>query len=285
MDFTVSLYREFLDSLKPGGYNILTFGQVLSLPSDQLESSKFIILRHDVDLLPENSLYFARLQHSLGIKATYFFRIVPESFDEQVIRTIAGLGHEIGYHYEDMDLCNGDADKAIQSFEKNLKKLRALAPVSTICMHGSPRSPYDNRDLWKKYSYRDFGLSGEPYFDLDFTRMAYYTDTGRRWDGHRFSVRDKEYITANTKEKDDLSSHSRSSDPHTRNPQPVTRNIFPSFHSTFDLIAALHSGTFPSAAMLTFHPQRWTNRPLPWLRELLWQNTKNVVKYFVIKWS
>jgi hypothetical protein len=34
--------------------------------------------------------------------------------------------------------------------------------------------------------------------------------------------------------------------------------------------------------MITFHPQRWTNKPLPWLKELLVQNVKNVVKGIIV---
>ena len=42
---------------------------------------------------------------------------------------------------------------AIDDFRLNLEKLRKLYPVKTICMHGSPFSKWDNRDLWKKYDY------------------------------------------------------------------------------------------------------------------------------------
>jgi len=35
--------------------------------------------------------------------------------------------------------------------------------------------------------------------------------------------------------------------------------------------------------MITVHPQRWTDKPLPWLKELVWQNTKNVIKRFIVK--
>ena len=35
------------------------------------------------------------------------------------------------------------------------------------------------------------GLVAEPYLDLDFDQMFYLTDTGRRWDGWKVSVRDK----------------------------------------------------------------------------------------------
>ena len=31
----------------------------------------------------------------------------------------------------------------------------------------------------------------EPYFDFSLEEMLYLTDTGRRWDGSSFSIRDK----------------------------------------------------------------------------------------------
>ena len=58
-------------------------------------------------------------------------------------------------------------------------------------MHGSPLSKWDNRDLWKRYDYRDFGIIAEPYFDVDFNEVLYLTDTGRRWNNSKASVRDK----------------------------------------------------------------------------------------------
>jgi len=58
-------------------------------------------------------------------------------------------------------------------------------------MHGSPMSRWDSRLLWKYYDYKDFGITGEPYFDVDFDKVMYLTDTGRRWDGDFVSVRDK----------------------------------------------------------------------------------------------
>ncbi len=73
----------------------------------------------------------------------------------------------------------------------NLERLRKLYPVKTICMHGSPLSKYDNRKLWEKHDYKDYGIIGEPYFDVDFSRVLYLTDTGRCWDGFDYSVRDK----------------------------------------------------------------------------------------------
>ncbi|MBA7531110.1 hypothetical protein ES705_23321 [subsurface metagenome] len=39
-----------------------------------------------------------------AIKGTYYFRIVTQSFNPEIIEQIAELGHEIGYHYEDFVL-------------------------------------------------------------------------------------------------------------------------------------------------------------------------------------
>jgi len=44
----------------------------------------------------------ARLENELGIKATYFFRTIPHTFKPEIIKEIAGMGHEIGYHYENL---------------------------------------------------------------------------------------------------------------------------------------------------------------------------------------
>ena len=211
-------------------------------------------MRHDVDARPDHSLYFARLQHELGVTGTYYFRVVPESWDERIIREIASLGHEIGYHYEDMDFANGDPHKAINLFEHHLEKLRNIADVQTICMHGSPLSKFDNKEVWNHYSYRDYGILAEPYFDLDFFEVFYITDTGRRWDGGRYSIRDRAtYRTSNE-------------------PQ------WPSYHTTQEIIEAVENGSFPDKAMMNFHPQRWTNNPVLWTRELVAQNVKNVAK-------
>ena len=171
MDFTLTKYRQLLEAL--------------------IESGISFILRHDVDLLPQNSYRTALIENELDLKATYYFRCVPESYNERIIKEIYALDHEIGYHYESLTTCNGNMESAYQDFCTNLEKLRTIAPIKSICMHGSPRSPWDGRDLWKQYDYRALGIDYEPYFDTDFSKTLYLTDTGRRWDGFHVSVRDK----------------------------------------------------------------------------------------------
>ena len=186
-------------------------------------------------------------------------------------------------------------------------------------MHGSPLSRYDNRKLWEKYDYREFGIIGEPYFDIDFNKVLYLTDTGRRWDGEAVSVRDKAVGSwqlaegrkglrdEETKRLRDLETKSekiehgtsdmeqgtrnlkletinekRKSINSNRTPHAASRKPVYSFHSTFDIIRACESGILPDQLMITLHPQRWYNEPIPWVRELVWQNLKNAGKWIIV---
>jgi len=96
-------------------------------------------------------------------------------------------------------------------------------------MHGSPLSRYDNRRICDKYNYRDFGITGEPYFDLDFTKVLYLTDTGRRWDGNKVSLRDK--ISPSPYPPQPLSPNTFYSRPHHRCPQQSSASTNHAHHS------------------------------------------------------
>lgn len=238
-DFTLKKYRELLVALK--GYGD-------------------VILRHDVDLKPQNSLATAKIEYELGWKAVYYFRAVPESWNEDIIREIAALGHEIGYHYESLTTCNGDVDAAYHDFCENLEKLRAIVPVKSICMHGSPKSKWDSKDIWKKYDYHQLGIEFEPYFDTDFSKTFYLTDTGCRWDGFNVSVRDKIPVYQDEWVRDGLV-----------------------YHSTDDIIKAIKEKRLPQRLMITTHPQRWTDSKPLWYKELITQTFKNFIKRLLIR--
>ena len=114
-DFTLDIYRELLETLQKQGYELISYGDYCRKTTKDhrpTTNDQFVILRHDVDLKAPNSLKTAQIEHSLGAKASYYFRIIPESNQPEIIRSIAQLGHEIGYHYEDMSLCGGDIDRA-----------------------------------------------------------------------------------------------------------------------------------------------------------------------------
>ena len=247
-DFTLTTYKKLLQELLNNDYSFQTLQDFIQQPIE-----KAIILRHDVDRLPENALKMARMENNEGVKTSYYFRTVPSVFKIKIISDIASLAHEIGYHYEDLSLCRGNYELAIKNFELNLRRLREFYPVKTICMHGSPLSKWDNRDLWKRYNYRDYGIIAEPYFDVDFDEMFYITDTGRSWNNSASSVRDKVDSKFDIKIKD-----------------------------TNHLIEKIQSNELPDKIMINVHPQRWDDRVGPWVSELIKQSVKNVIKKLLI---
>lgn len=265
MDFTLKKYRQFLEALQSQGYSFYTFQEYCEGKAE----GKYVILRHDIDKKPNNALRFAILETEMGICSTYFFLTLKNIFIPIVIKQIATMGHEIGYHYRDFVDAAGNAEKAIHSFQSNLSKLKSIVTINTIAMDGCPWSKYDNKDLWKTYNYKDFGIVGEPYFDIDFNSLHYLTDTGRMWDGERYSVRDKISNRGDAKIVSSI--------------DDVRKVSTANFHSTNDMITAIQAGNFPSQLMITTHPQRWTDNRIEWLQELVLQRLKNFVKMFLVK--
>ena len=239
-DFTLTTYKALLQELSASGYLFQILQGFIQQPED-----KIVILRHDVDRKPENALAIAKVENEAGIKASYYFRILKESCDENIIKKIAEMGHEIGYHYENLTTCGGDLRLSIDDFRLNLKKLRKFYPVKTICMHGSPLSKFDNRLLWNKYDYRDLGIIAEPYFDIDFDEVLYLTDTGRCWDGARFSIRDKV-------EKTEVRDPQITQITRIRRKGTDVGNL--RFRHTWDIIEAAEKGLLPDKIMINVHP-------------------------------
>jgi hypothetical protein len=247
-DFTLHTFRRLLEAILAGKYVVQTFADFL-----QASKPRVVVLRHDVDKQPGNALDTANIENDLGIQASYYFRKARESFDEKVIKKITGMGHEIGYHYEDIFTAKGDCKKAVKAFERNLERFRELYPVKTVCMHGSPLSKWDNRQLWQTHDYRDYGIIGEPYYDVDFNQVLYLTDTGRRWNGEKIRIWDR-----------------------------VESNFSFNSRTTFDLIESLENNQLPGQIMINIHPQRWNNAYFPWGTQLLLQNTKNILKKMIV---
>ena len=237
MDFTVEKYKELLEALK---------------------KHKCFSLRHDVDLRPDFSLRIAQVEAASGLTATYYFRTVPESYDEAIIQQIVSLGHRAGYHYECLTTCNGDMKAAYDDFCLNLERLRKIVPITTACAHGSPRSPWNSQDIWLHNEIHALGIDYEPMQDTDFSKTLYLTDTGRRWDGYKVSVRDKV--------------------PRYQEQWTAEGLVF---HSTDDIINALNNPQHPihlKSLLVNTHPQRWMPFGIQWMMEAGLQQATNIAK-------
>lgn len=252
LDFTLKKLQDLYTNIINKNYKIIPFAEYIK--SDKYKNKKVIILRHDVDRKVINSLKVAIIERSLGVRASYYFRYKKDVFNKKTIDKIYNMGHEVGYQYEVLSRTSGNLEIGIELLKKELGKFQEIVNIETICMHGSPLSKWDSRKLWSKYKLKDFGIIGEPYLDIDFNKVLYLTDTGRRWNGSKVSIRDK-----------------------------ANSNFKYNFKTTSDIIFALEKNILPNQIMMNIHPQRWNDFFIPWIKELIGQNVKNLIKYFFVK--
>ncbi len=247
-DFTYETYKALLEACKRQGIETLTVREYLAaegLPD------RFVILRHDVDRKPENALDFARMEAEYDATSTYYVRTVDETFDPWLLDSLESLGHEVGYHYEDVDRTDGDIKAAHRSFQRHLARMRAHVTVDTVCMHGNPLTPHDNRDMWGEMpDFDQYDLLGEAYLSVDFTDVLYFSDTGRTWRDGALKIKD-----------------------HTVGEDGKDVQV----GTTAELIDLVRRRE-DSYCLLT-HPDRWAGGTVEYVAETAFDTAKNVAKY------
>jgi len=252
-DFSLGLYESMLLTLQNKFSNIITFKEYFTNYPDVTD---FLILRHDVDRKPDNALVMAELEAKLGVSSVYYFRTKKHTYKPEIIKRIAELGHEVGYHYESLTDCKGDFSEALNDFELNLAKLRKLCQIETIAMHGAPFSPFDNRELWKskgnkKLLLENLEILGEVYLDIEYQDILYITDTGRNWQQSSSNRRDK-----------------------------VESKINLSFDSSDQLFSYFDHKPHNRFIFQT-HPERWTDHWLQWHIQYFKDQLINQVKSII----
>ncbi|MCP4580134.1 MAG: hypothetical protein GY839_00845 [candidate division Zixibacteria bacterium] len=187
LDFTQKMYHQLCQAISKAGYQTTVMGDYF----DTSESDKpRLMLRHDVDRDAGLALEMARIEQQHGLASTYMFRVVDSVFKPDIIKQIADLGMEIGYHYECLDKAQGDYTRAFEIAKDDLAKLRELAPVKVMAMHGNPLTKWDNRDLWKQRDFKDIDIAVAAYLNIDYKKVRYFSDTGRSWDEQRGNIYD-----------------------------------------------------------------------------------------------
>lgn len=272
-DFTYLKYTELCRNLIQSDLDLLTVENYLSR---DCKPDKFVILRHDID--DESDLNYAlkmaKTEHDLGFHTTYYFRICDNVFDEDTIRTIANMGHEIGYHYEVLGEAEGNYEKAIELFEKHLSKIRTVCEVKTIAQHGGPLrnclniikisnlvklliqylrgenifDKWESKKIWDKYDFRDYGIIGEPYLSIDFNEVLYLSDTNRTWIDTKYRLKDK-----------------------------TKSNNLAKIRKTDDILELIRSEKQPKIHMLV-HPSNWKQTFSEWIVWYFLQQIRNIGK-------
>ena len=275
-DFTVKKYKYLIQVMLDNNFSFLNIQQALA-DKELYSKEKISVVRHDIDTKNDLSiaLEMAKFESGKEISASYYFRTIPDVFDRQVIKAIHDLGHEIGYHYEVLALTDGDFQKGIEWFKKDLKLLRDICPIYTICQHGGTLGPYSSTSvmgllktgiallthkinmkycpsiqLWDKYKLEDFDLIGDAYLSLDFEKIKYFSDTGLSWDSH------------GTRIVDNVSEG---------------RNSEVSAHTTDDLIDLITNDRIDRVNILV-HPANWNDNFFDWIKWRTLQHVRNFSK-------
>ncbi len=225
-EFTHAAYAELLGALADAGYETLTVREYLragSLPE------RFVVLRHDVDRKPRRAEALARLEAEFDASASYYLH--PSAFREGRAERLVDLGHEVGYHYDDVATTRGDLDTARALFANNLRVFRRACDVATVSPHAAALSQHDNTVLWQRGpSFEEFGLLGDADRSVDYVDLSFFSDAGR-------TFRERPADRARSLGERD---------------QPTTAE------TASDLAAQFRAGSPARVCVLT-HPCRWTN--------------------------
>ena len=169
-------YVHYIETLKKARetYTFYTFGNFPENPDKRL-----IILRHDVDAQIQKALKMAKVNHDLGIPATFFIRVHGpynpfRQFAYQAILKIAKLGHEIGLHYEPMFYTTfGLPVEETILFEIELLDRMFNLKIKSIAPHMPSLSSSRMDSIRQKYN--------DPYLPKFFSQIKYISDSNKRW--------------------------------------------------------------------------------------------------------
>ena len=96
-----------------------------SIPAKSIENAngKYIVLKHDVETNVKNAFKMAKIEHSYNHHGVYYVQayLLKDDNNIKMLQEMQLMGHEISYHYDVMDSCKGDLDKAIVEFDNNIK--------------------------------------------------------------------------------------------------------------------------------------------------------------------
>ena len=131
---------------------------VRSIPTMEIQASStnYVVLKHDVETNVPKAYRLATIEHKYGHRGSYYVQayLLHDAANIRLLQEMQQMGHEISYHYDVMDSCKGDLDKAIKEFADNKQLFEKNGfVISTVCQHGNPvveRVGYtSNRDFFR----------------------------------------------------------------------------------------------------------------------------------------
>lgn len=184
MIFVYKKWAEFCSTLKEKGFISIPICEVKS------DSGNYIVLKHDVETDVSHAYRIAQIENQYGHRGSYYVQayLLEEERNIKMLSEMQDMGHEISYHYDVLDACKGDFEKAIEEFAKNKKMFEDSGfEIKTVCQHGNPiveRNGYhSNRDFFRNEKVRelypiisDIMVNFKEKIPTDY---LYFSDAGR----------------------------------------------------------------------------------------------------------
>jgi len=145
-DFTEEHYLKCI-SLAKEKYYFALFHETPSIPH--------VYWRHDIDLSPQRALKLAKIESSLGVRATYFLLLHSEFYnllEPSVIESIHDIlkeGHGLGLHF-DASIYGDNEKEEIEkylSFEKNIIETLWNVKIEALSFHNPDVGGFFKEDV------------------------------------------------------------------------------------------------------------------------------------------
>lgn len=186
MIFVYKNWEKFCKKLKENGFNCIMARDVSKL------CEGYVVLKHDVETDVEKAYKLAEIESKFGHRGTYYVQayLLENLQNVELLKKIQEMGHEISYHYDVLDSCQGNLEKAIVEFEENRKKFENYGfGIKTLCQHGNPiieRKGYtSNRDFFRSEKvqklYPELSDIMVNYKVVHQTEYLYFSDAGRQF--------------------------------------------------------------------------------------------------------
>lgn len=167
---------------------------IKSIPANEVDENTqgYCVLKHDVETDVKKAFKMALIEKREGHRGTYYVQayLLKSESNIALLTEMKNMGHEISYHYDVMDSCKGDIDKAIAEFEDNRILFEKNGfEIRTLCQHGNPiieRIGYtSNRDFFRservRTLYPDLCDIMVNYKEFKNTDFVYFSDAGRKF--------------------------------------------------------------------------------------------------------
>jgi hypothetical protein len=179
MNFVISDYTTFVQSILDSGYTCRSFSDPLSRDI----SSRNLLLRHDLDIDPIAALPMARAEAEVGARATYFVLLSnrhTNPFDVEfrsAVTELTQLGHWVGLHFDATQYSvNAESPDFAAAVGKEARWLGQICDVhvDSVSFHRP------SRDLISSSNNLTAPLT-HTYENVFIREMEYCSDSSGRW--------------------------------------------------------------------------------------------------------